>query len=207
VWTGDRGGAVTVLSAELRERAEEIKARYPDARSAMLPLLYLVQSVEGYVSREGLQEVAGVLDLTTADVEAVATFYTMIRNRPAGKYILSICTNLSCGLLGGKRLYERAHQILGPGCEGVTDDGLLTLHEEECLGACEQAPLVQVNFLNYARMGEEGLAELIERLRRGDPPASTPGPKPPDLKATCRVLAGIGDVARSGSQDGGAAGG
>src|SRR5207244_11276285 len=122
--------AMSVLSAGLRERAEEIKARYPDARSAMLPLLYLVQSVEGYVSREGLREVAEVLDLTTADVEAVATFYTMIRNRPAGKYILSICTNLSCGLLGGKRLYERAYEILGPGRAGVTDDGLLTLHEE-----------------------------------------------------------------------------
>jgi len=183
---------VTVLSAELRERAEEIKARYPDARSAMLPLLYLVQSVEGYVSREGLREVAEVLELTTADVEAVATFYTMIRNRPAGKYILSICTNLSCGLLGGKRLYERAYEILGPGCEGVTDDGLLTLHEEECLGACEQAPLVQVNFLNYARMSEDGLAELIDGLRGEDPPPSTHGPKPPDLKATCRVLAGLG---------------
>jgi NADH-quinone oxidoreductase subunit E len=183
---------VTVLSPELRERAEEIKARYPDARSAMLPLLYLVQSVEGHVSREGLQEVAQVLDLTTADVEAVATFYTMIRNRPAGKYILSICTNLSCGLLGGKRLYERAYQILGPGCEGVTDDGLLTLHEEECLGACEQAPLVQVNFLNYARMTEDGLATLIDGLRHEDPPPSTQGPLPPDLKATCRVLAGLG---------------
>jgi NADH-quinone oxidoreductase subunit E len=183
---------VSVLSPELREKAEEIKARYPDSRSAMLPLLYLVQSVEGHVSREGLREVAGLLDLTTADVEAVATFYTMLRTRPAGKYILSICTNLSCGLMGGKRLYERAHEILGPGCEGVTADGLLTLHEEECLGACEQAPLVQVNFLNYARMTEDGLGALIETLRREDPPPSTMGPKPPDLKATCRMLAGLG---------------
>jgi NADH-quinone oxidoreductase subunit E len=198
---------MSVLSAELRERAEEIKARYPDARSAMMPLLYLVQSVEGYVSRDGLREVAEVLDLTTADVEAVATFYTMLRNRPAGKYILSVCTNLSCGLLGGKRLYERAHQILGPGCEGVTDDGLLTLHEEECLGACEQAPLVQVNFLNYARMSEEGLAELIEALRREHPPPSTLGPTPPDLKTTCRMLAGLGEVGALEGSAAGAAGG
>jgi NADH-quinone oxidoreductase subunit E len=198
---------MSVLSAELRERAEEIKARYPDARSAMMPLLYLVQSVDGYVSREGLREVAEVLDLTTADVEAVATFYTMIRNRPAGKNILSVCTNLSCGLLGGKRLYERAHQILGPGCEGVTDDGLLTLHEEECLGACEQAPLVQVNFLNYARMSEEGLAELIEALRRENPPPSTLGPTPPDLKTTCRMLAGLGEIGALEGSAAGAAGG
>ncbi len=183
---------MTLLSAELRERAEEIKGRYPDSRSAMLPLLYLVQSVEGYVSREGLKEVADVLELTTADVEAVATFYTMVRTRPTGKYILSICTNLSCGLLGGKALYERAYEILGPGCEGVTADGLLTLHEEECLGACEQAPVVQVNFLNYARMSEQGLGELVEALRREDPPPSTLGPRPPEFKATCRVLAGLG---------------
>jgi NADH-quinone oxidoreductase subunit E len=198
---------MSVLSPELRERAEEIKARYPDTRSAMLPVLYLVQSVEGYVSRDGLKEVAEVLDLTTADVEAVATFYTMIRKRPAGKYILSVCTNLSCGLLGGKRLYERAHRILGPGCEGVTEDGLLTLHEEECLGACEQAPLVQVNFLNYARMTEEGLAELIEGLRREEPPPSTQGPRPPDLKATCRMLAGVGDGAGPAAARGGGASG
>src|SRR5919204_5612925 len=162
-----------LLTDELRAKAEEIKARYPDQRSAMMPLLYLVQSVEGYASREGMHEVAELLGLTTADVEAVATFYTMIRNRPAGKYILSVCTNLSCGLLGGKRLYERAHEILGPGCEGVTDDGLLTLHEEECLGACEQAPVVQVNFLNYARMTEDRLRELVDALRAGSPPPST----------------------------------
>jgi NADH-quinone oxidoreductase subunit E len=128
-------------------------------------------------------------------VEAVATFYTMIRSRPTGTYVLSICTNLSCGLLGGKRLYGRAREILGPGCEGVTGDGLLTLHEEECLGACEQAPLVQVNFLNYARMTDDGLAGLIEALRREGPPPSTLGPTPPDFKSTCRILAGIGDGA------------
>src|ERR671934_350757 len=131
-----------LLTDELRAKAEQIKARYPDQRSAMMPLLYLVQSVEGYASREGMREVAELLGLTTADVEAVATFYTMIRNRPAGKYILSVCTNVSCALLGGKRLYERAHEILGPGCEIVTEDEMVTLHEEECLGACGPGPPV-----------------------------------------------------------------
>jgi NADH-quinone oxidoreductase subunit E len=180
-----------VFSPELREEAERIKARYPDSRSAMLPLLYLAQSVEGYVSRQGLQEVGEVLGLRTAEVEAVATFYTMIRLTPAGRYIVSVCTNLSCALLGGKNLYERAHRTLGPGCEGVTADGLLTLHEEECLGACEQAPVVQVNFLNYARVTGEQLDDLLEKLRAGNPPPSTQGPVPPDLKETCRILAGL----------------
>ena len=183
---------MAVLSDELRARAEEIKGRYPDQRSAMMPLLYLVQSVEGHVSREGMQEVAELLGLTTADVEAVATFYTMIRNRPTGQFVLAVCTNVSCALLGAKHLYERSRELLGPNCEAVTDDGMFTLHEEECLGACEQAPVVQVNFLNYARMDEERVRDLIDRLRSGSPPPSVSGATPPDWKATSRTLAGLG---------------
>ena len=180
-----------VLTDELRAEAEDIKGRYPDQRSAMMPLLYLVQSVQGYVSREGMREVADLLGLTTADVEAVATFYTMIRNRPTGKYILAVCTNVSCALLGAKHLYERCRELLGPNCEAVTEDGLFTLHEEECLGACEQAPVVQVNFLNYARVDEERMRELVEALRQGSAPASVQGPAPPEWTTTCRTLAGL----------------
>jgi NADH-quinone oxidoreductase subunit E len=183
---------MAVLTDELRAKAEEIKARYPDRRSAMLPLLYLVQSQEGYVSREGMREVAELLGLTTADVEAVSTFYSMLRQRPTGRYIVAVCTNVSCALLGAKGLYRRAHELLGPGAESVTDDGVFTLHEEECLGACEQAPLVQLNFLNYARVTEERLGEILEAAREGRPPPSDQGPVPPDWRATCRILAGLG---------------
>ena len=185
---------MAVLTDELRAKAEEIKARYPDTRSAMLPLLYMVQSEEGHVSREGMQEVAEVLGLTTADVEAVATFYTMLRNRPTGNYVIDVCTNVSCALLGARELYDRAHELLGPNAREVTDDGMVTLHEEECLGACEQAPVVQVNFLNYARMTEEQLVKLIDDLRRGEPAPSTQGPVPPDFRTTCRILAGLGEA-------------
>jgi NADH-quinone oxidoreductase subunit E len=136
--------------------------------------------------------VGDILDLRTAEVEAVATFYTMFRMRPTGRYVVAVCTNVSCALLGAKRLYERAHEVLGPDAEEVTDDGAITLHEEECLGACEQAPLVQVNWLNYARMTEDSLVDLLDRLRGGDPPPSTQGPVPPDLTTTCRMLAGLG---------------
>jgi NADH-quinone oxidoreductase subunit E len=184
---------MAVLSTELRAKAEDIKARYPDARSALMPLLYLVQSVEGHVSREGLQEVADVLGLRTAEVEAVATFYTMIRLQPTGQWLVSVCTNLSCALLGARRLYERAAEKLGPSAaHGATDDGLFSLHEEECLGACEGAPVVQVNFLNYDRMDEERLSELIEACRRGEPPPASRGGSPPGFKETSRVLAGLG---------------
>jgi NADH-quinone oxidoreductase subunit E len=183
---------MAVLTESDRREAESIVARYPEKRSAMLPLLYLLQSVEGHLSREGLQEVGDLLGIRTAEVESVATFYTMFRMRPTGRYVVAVCTNVSCALLGAKRLYERAEEILGPGAEGVTDDGAITLHEEECLGACEQAPLVQVNWLNYARMTEDGFAELLDRLRAGSPPPSTQGPVPADLRATCRILAGLG---------------
>src|ERR687887_162928 len=176
---------MAVLPDELRGKAEDIMARYPDQRSALMPLLYLVQSVEGYASREGMREVADILGLTPADVEAVATFYTMIRNRPTGKYLLAECTNVSCALLGGKQLYERCRELLGPNCESVTDDGLFTLHEEECLGAREKAPVVQVNFLNYARVSEGGLRGPIDALRAGSPPPSTRGRAPPDWPTTC----------------------
>jgi len=180
-----------VLDAGLREEAERIKARYPSPRSAMMPLLYLVQSVEGHVSREGMSEVGELLGLTTAEVEAVATFYTMYRFRPTGRYVLAVCTNVSCALLGAKSLYDKAEEILGPDAHEVTDDGAITLHEEECLGACEHAPLIQVNWLNYANMTEEKLVKLIDELRAGSPSASTQGVVPPDLKATCRILAGL----------------
>ncbi|HEY7281477.1 MAG TPA: NAD(P)H-dependent oxidoreductase subunit E, partial [Actinomycetota bacterium] len=160
---------MAVLTDDQRRDAESIIARYPEKRSAMLPLLYLLQSAEGHVSREGLREIGDLLGIRTAEVESVATFYTMFRMRPTGRYVVAVCTNVSCALLGAKRLFERAEEVLGPNAEEVTEDGAVTLHEEECLGACEQAPLVQVNWLNYARMTEDGLVNLLDQLRAGTP--------------------------------------
>jgi NADH-quinone oxidoreductase subunit E len=184
---------MAVLTPELREEAERIKARYPAGRerSAIMPLLYLVQSVEGRVTREGLREVAGVLDTTTAEVEAVATFYTMIRPRPTGTHVLSVCTNLSCALRGAKDVYARAREALGPGAEDVTEDGLLSLHEEECLGACDAAPVVQLNYVNYDRVTPEGIVELIDAVRRGEPPAPARGALPDGFREASRILAGL----------------
>jgi NADH-quinone oxidoreductase subunit E len=184
---------VAVLSEELRARAADLVARYPHPRSALMPLLYLVQAEDGHVSREGMQEVADILGLSTAQVEAVATFYTMLKRSPTGKWVLSVCTNVSCALLGGRLLYERAREALGEGAEGVTPDGLFTLEEVECLGACDRAPVVQVNYCNYARVSEERLLEMIERLRAGDVPEPSEGPKPVEHAATSRILSGLGD--------------
>src|SRR5437868_13711023 len=184
---------MAVLAGENREQANAIGARNPSARWAMMPLLYLVQSVEGFVSREGMREVAEILGLTTADVEAVATFYSMYRFEPSGRYVLSVCTNVSCGLLGARGLYQDAREALEAEPGEVTSTEGVTLHEEECLGACEQAPVVTVNFTNYARMTNDRIAELVSSLRSGEPLAPAEGAEPPaDLRATSRNLAGLG---------------
>ena len=182
-----------VLTPELRADAERIMARYPDGRerSALMPLLYLVQSVEGHVSREGLREVADLLGLKTAEVEAVASFYTMLRLRPTGRYVVSVCTNLACALRGSTEVYEKAREALGSGAENVTEDGSFTLHEEECLGACDAAPVVQINFANYDRTTPDGVVALIDALRRDEQPRPSRGPFPGEFTRASRILAGL----------------
>jgi NADH-quinone oxidoreductase subunit E len=177
---------VTVLDGELRQEAERIMARYPQPRSALLPLLYLVQAEEGHVTREGMQEVGELLGLTTAEVEAVATYYTMFKKAPTGAWLLSVCTNLSCALAGGRRLYERARE------QTAADDDV-ELEEVECLGACDAAPVVQVNYCSYDRVDEERLDRLVTGLRSGDPPQPSRGPKPVAHGTTARLLAGLGE--------------
>jgi len=185
---------MTVLTPDLRERAAAIMGRYPQgrARSAIIPLLYLVQSVEGRVSDDGLHEVADLLGLTTAEVEAVATFYTMLRLRPTGTHDVSVCTNLSCALRGAKEVFEAAHGAAGvsPGQE-MSEDGLLTVHEEECLGACDAAPVVQIDFANHDRVTPERMAELVGSLRRGEVPEPSRGIAPRDFKHASRILSGV----------------
>jgi len=184
---------MAVLSDELRRKADELAGRYPLRRSALLPILYLVQAEQGHVTREGMQEVAEILDLTTAEVEAVATFYTMFKKIPAGRWLLSICTNVSCALAGGRELYDRALGQLGAEAREATEDGLFTVEAVECLGACDQAPVVQVNYCSYARVSPERLGELIGALREGTVPEPDAGPPPVDHAATARILAGLGD--------------
>jgi NADH-quinone oxidoreductase subunit E len=160
----------------------------------MIPLLYLVQSEVGWVPRRGMREVADLLGLTTAEVEAVATFYTMLKLHPCGRYVLSVCTNPSCALLGGRRLYERAKELLGDGAEHVTDDGVFTLEEEECLAACDKAPVVAVDYVFYDHVTENGLEQMIASIRDGNVPEASRGGVPGDLKEVSRTLAGVGSL-------------
>lgn len=184
---------MAVFDDRLRADAQRVIARYPEPRSALLPLLYLVQAHEGSVTREGMQEVGQLLGLTTAEVEAVATYYTMFKKHPAGRWLVSVCTNVSCALAGGRRLYDRAREHLGPEATVVTEDGAISLEEVECLGACDAAPVVQVNYCNYDRVTEEGLLDMLDRLRGDDVPPPARGQAPVPHDRTARLLAGMGE--------------
>ena len=184
---------MAALSDEARGQAERLIARYPEGRSALLPLLYLVQAEQGHVTREGMQEVGELLGLTTAEVEAVATYYTMFKKSETGKWLISVCTNVSCALAGAKRVYRRAVEELGEGATTVTPDGQFTVEEVECLAACDAAPAVQINYCNYDRVDEDRMAELIGALREDQVPQPARGPKPEPHDRTARILSGIGD--------------
>jgi len=177
--------------------ARRIVERYPaeHRRSAVMPLLYLAQSVEGQVTRDALREIGELLEITTAEVEAVATFYTMYRLRPTGTHLVNVCTNLACKLRGAEAVYEAAHESAGvPHGAEVSDDGLFTVHEEECLGVCDFAPAVQINFANHDNVTPERMRELIAALRAGEVPAPARGPAVASFKAASRALAGLEEV-------------
>src|SRR5688572_1422158 len=143
--------AAQALATKFDQLAREIIARYPAdrSRSALLPLLHLVQSEDGYVSPAGVEYCAAVLGLTKAQVGAVATFYTMYKRRPTGEYLVSVCTNTLCNVMGGQAVYDTLTEHLGVGHDETTADGSVTLEHAECLAACDYAPVMTVNYDFY----------------------------------------------------------
>lgn len=157
-----------------------------------MPLLYLAQSVEGTITDQALREVAEMLGITTAEVEAVASFYTMYRLRPTGRHVVNVCTNLACKLRGAQEVYEAAREAAGlADGQEVSEDGSFTVHEEECLGSCDFAPVVQVNFASHHNVDAGRVRELISRLRSGEVPEPSAGPAFASFKDASRVLAGL----------------
>ncbi|AXE22455.1 NADH-quinone oxidoreductase subunit NuoE [Streptomyces globosus] len=183
--------------AEVRERlaadAAEIVARYPDSRSALLPLLHLTQSEEGHVSRTGIRFCAETLGLTTAEVTAVATFYTMYRRRPSGDYQVGVCTNTLCAVMGGDAIFEELQEHLGIGNSETTPDGKVTLEHIECNAACDYAPVVMVNWEFFDNQTPESAKALVDDLRAGRPVEPTRGAPLCTYKETARILAGFPD--------------
>ncbi|WP_407560460.1 NADH-quinone oxidoreductase subunit NuoE [Streptomyces sp. 184] len=193
--------------AEVRERltadAREIIARYPDSRSALLPMLHLVQSEEGHVTRTGMQFCAELLDLTAAEVTAVATFYTMYRRKPSGDYQVGVCTNTLCAVMGGDAIFDELKEHLGVGNQETTEDGKVTLEHIECNAACDFAPVVMVNWEFFDNQTPESAKRLVDDLRAGAEVHPTRGAKLCTFKETARILAGFPDerpgaVAESG---------
>jgi NADH-quinone oxidoreductase subunit E len=175
--------------AELRE----IAARYPQARSGLLPMLHLVQSVEGQVTSRGIEACAEILDISAAEVSGVATFYTMYKRRPVGDYHVGVCTNTLCAIMGGDLIFERLKDHLDVGNDETTEDGRITLEHVECNAACDFAPVMTVNWEFMDNMTPESAVRLVDDLRSGAEVHSTRGPRLCTWREAERVLAGFPD--------------
>ncbi|MBL7496066.1 NADH-quinone oxidoreductase subunit NuoE [Frankia sp. CN7] len=183
------------FTEEIRAAAREIVARYPVGRerSALLPMLHLVQSAQGCVTTEGVDFCARELGLTAAEVSAVATFYTMYKRHPVGDWLVSVCTNLSCRLLGGDEVYDRLSKKLGVGHDQTTADGSITLEHAECLAACDYAPVMTVNYEFYDGVDPGAAEEIVDALGRGERPTPTRGGPLCTFAEISRQLAGFED--------------
>ena len=152
-----------------------IIARYPQARSALLPLLHLVQAEDGYLTAAGIGFCARQLGLTDAEVTAVATFYSMYRRTPTGTYLVGVCTNTLCAIMGGDAILEALENHLGVHPGQTTDDGQITLEHVECNAACDYAPVVMVNWEFFDNQTPSGTCDLVDRLRSGEQVTATRG--------------------------------
>ena len=175
--------------------AAAIIARYPQPHSALLPLLHLVQAEDGYLTGAGIGFCASQLDLTPAEVTAVATFYSMYRRTPTGEYLVGVCTNTLCAIMGGDAILETLESELGVHPGQTTDDGLITLEHIECNAACDYAPVVMVNWEFFDNQTPSSATELVAALRAGQTVTPTRGAALCRFRQTARTLAGLGDDA------------
>jgi len=183
---------------------DSIIARYPRKRSAIMPLLHYVQSIDGYVTNEGIELIGQKLELATAEVTAVSTFYTQYKSKPVGEYHVGICTNTLCAVMGGDLIFDAVKKHLGIENDGVTSDGKVSVEHIECNAACDYAPVVMVNWEFYDNQTVQSVKDLVDGARAGNPPAPTRGPKTlRSWKQNSAVLAGISDgLANEGVQAG-----
>ncbi len=181
------------LNAEVRAELQQIADRYPHSRSALLPMLHLVQSVQGQVTPEGIEVCAEMLDLSAAEVSGVATFYTMYKRRKVGDYHVGVCTNTLCAVMGGDQIFDRLKEHLDVGNDETSEDGKITLEHVECNAACDYAPVVMVNWEFMDNQTPESAVDFVEDLREGKEVRSTRGPVICTWREAERVLAGFPD--------------
>lgn len=180
------------FSEQFRQDAQRLIDRYPVSRAALLPLLHLVQAEEGYVSEDGIGVCAELLHLTKAEVGAVATFYTMYKREPFGDYLVSVCTNPSCQIAGGQAIYDEYRNVCGG---HINRDGAGVMVEHvECLGICDAAPAIQINYEMYGPVSHDEAMQLLADTQAGNPPVSPwSNTTPQTFRAVERDLSGIND--------------
>jgi NADH-quinone oxidoreductase subunit E len=190
--------AAAVASGEMLDEKtwgelREIAARYPEARSGLLPMLHLVQSVQGRITPAGIEACAEILGISAAEVNGVATFYTMYKRKPVGDYHVGVCTNTLCAVMGGDLIFERLKDHLDVGNDETTEDGKITLEHVECNAACDYAPVMMVNWEFMDNQTPESAVQVVDDLRAGREVHSTRGPRLCTWREAERVLAGFPD--------------
>jgi NADH-quinone oxidoreductase subunit E len=168
-------GQLRVLNDELRSLADRIIAKYPNNRSAVLPLMFLVQSAEGYLTEDGMRDVAELLGLTPAEVLATSSFYTMLKKRPQGEYLISVCRNITCTHMGASKVRAALEERLGVGVGETTVDGKFSLESAECLATCDGAPSMQINYEDFYNVSAQEAVALVDGLERGEQITSARG--------------------------------
>jgi len=173
--------SMPIFSPQLASRLDALVQRYPVRRSALVPMLLYAQDEVGYLSDAVVAEVARRVGITELDVRSVASYYSMLRFKPAGRYNIQVCTNISCLLRGGNEIFDRFQQELGISHKGVTADGLFSLEEVECIGACSWAPAIQVNYDFHEELTPDLVPGLLDSYRsraRQSPPSELGAPGP-----------------------------
>lgn len=155
------------LTPENVDLALEIISRYPVKKSALIPLLHLAQEQDGWVTEEAMEHIAELIDCTPAEVIGTCSFYEMFKLKPVGRYLVNICTNISCQLLGAEELLHHAEERLGIRAGATTPDGMFTIEDVECIAACTEAPCLQINYRYFHRITPDELDQVLDDLRAG----------------------------------------
>lgn len=147
------------------KRIEETRKKYPTALAAVMPVIYIAQKQNGYISNEVMEEIANVLGIDKVYVLSVVTFYTMYHTKPMGKYHIQVCTNVSCMLRGGYEIWKQVKEQLGLENMEVSEDGKFSIEEVECMGACGNAPMIAINEDYYENLTKEKVEEILKSLK------------------------------------------
>jgi len=156
---------MNTLTEKYADRIEQAMSKYPDKRSAIMPMLYIAQEEYGWISPEGIEEVAEICDMDPTQVKSIAGFYTMYSEKPKGKYWLQVCTDLPCALRGADKFHKELKEYLGVEEGGTTEDGMFTVEHVMCLAACDRAPMLQCNFHYVEDLDMDKMKALIDEWR------------------------------------------